>query len=96
MMGPTCGKCGRTMTPADSRIRPELFLHDACLPDELKPAEPSEMTAEQCLTDCQHRLAELMAKVQEVKLLCKRGVHSASTVKALAGNVLKLLEDDDS
>lgn len=41
---PTCGKCGGVMTPADSRIRPELFLHDACLPAELmearKPARP--------------------------------------------------------
>lgn len=25
------------MTPENSKIRPELFLHDACLPDELKP-----------------------------------------------------------
>jgi hypothetical protein len=34
---PKCGKCGGVMTPKDSKIRPELFLHDACLPDELKP-----------------------------------------------------------
>lgn len=24
------------MTPENARLRPELFLHDACLPDELK------------------------------------------------------------
>jgi hypothetical protein len=34
---PRCGKCGVVMTQADSRLRPELFLHDACLPEELKP-----------------------------------------------------------
>src|SRR4051812_48532269 len=39
---PTCGKCGKVMTPKDSRIHPELFLHDACLPDELKP-QPEPM-----------------------------------------------------
>ncbi len=33
---PLCGKCGKSMTPENARIRPELFLHDACLPDELK------------------------------------------------------------
>jgi hypothetical protein len=34
---PICGKCGKVMTPKDSRIHPEYFLHDACLPDKLKP-----------------------------------------------------------
>lgn len=34
---PTCGKCGGVMTPADSTIHPEYFLHDACLPPELQP-----------------------------------------------------------
>src|SRR4051812_10852774 len=33
---PVCGKCGKVMTPEDSRIHPEYFLHDACLPEELK------------------------------------------------------------
>jgi hypothetical protein len=44
MTEPTCGKCGGMMTPQNARQRPELFLHDACLPDELKPAPrwPSE------------------------------------------------------
>ena len=36
---PTCGACGLVMTPADSRINPELFLHDACLPEGLKQKE---------------------------------------------------------
>jgi hypothetical protein len=27
------------MTPENSRQRPELFLHDRCLPDELRPPE---------------------------------------------------------
>lgn len=35
---PLCGKCGEVMTPENARMRPELFLHDACLPDELRPA----------------------------------------------------------
>ena len=39
MNEPTCGKCGGIMTPQDSRIHPEFFLHDACLPDELKPKD---------------------------------------------------------
>ena len=34
---PNCGKCGLAMTPQDAKIHPELFLHDACLPDELRP-----------------------------------------------------------
>jgi hypothetical protein len=25
------------MTPENARLRPELFLHDACLPDEFRP-----------------------------------------------------------
>jgi hypothetical protein len=36
MNKPLCGKCGQAMTPGDSRVHPELFLHDACLPEELK------------------------------------------------------------
>jgi hypothetical protein len=34
---PTCGKCGGIMTPENARKRPELFLHDCCLPVELRP-----------------------------------------------------------
>jgi hypothetical protein len=36
---PTCGACGGIMTPANARQHPELFLHDRCLPDELRPPE---------------------------------------------------------
>jgi hypothetical protein len=32
------------MTPADSNVRPELFLHDSCLPEELRPP-PQSATA---------------------------------------------------
>jgi len=32
MNEPICGKCGQVMTPQNSRVHPELFLHDACLP----------------------------------------------------------------
>ncbi len=28
---PTCGKCGRVMTPENSKQRPELFLCDHCV-----------------------------------------------------------------
>lgn len=35
---PRCGKCGGVMTPQNAKVRPELFLHDACLPEELRPA----------------------------------------------------------
>ena len=41
---PMCHKCGRAMTPENARIHPEYFLHDACLPDELRPA-PAAPTA---------------------------------------------------
>lgn len=34
--GPTCGKCGGVMTRENARIHPELFLHDSCLPDDLR------------------------------------------------------------
>ncbi len=37
MTRPMCGQCGLEMTPENSKIHPEYFLHDACLPDELKP-----------------------------------------------------------
>lgn len=36
MMRPTCARCGLVMTPANARIHPEFFLHDACLPAELR------------------------------------------------------------
>ncbi len=36
-MTPICAKCGKPMTPETARIHPEYFLHDACLPDELRP-----------------------------------------------------------
>ncbi len=46
---PHCGKCGKVMTRENARLRPELFLHDACLPDELKSvvagsAKPTRQT----------------------------------------------------
>jgi hypothetical protein len=34
---PICGKCHEVMTRENARLRPELFLHDDCLPDELRP-----------------------------------------------------------
>ncbi len=37
---PICGKCRGVMTRENARLRPELFLHDGCLPDELKPTQP--------------------------------------------------------
>lgn len=37
-IGPTCGKCGGVMTPENAKIRPELFLHDKCLPEEFQRA----------------------------------------------------------
>ena len=43
---PVCGKCGQVMTPEDARLRPEMFLHDACLPGELHPQEPTVCAAE--------------------------------------------------
>ncbi len=43
---PVCGKCGKVMTPKDSRVHPEYFLHDACLPYELKPQpEPQAVSS---------------------------------------------------
>jgi hypothetical protein len=38
---PTCAKCGGVMTPQNARVHPEYFLHDACLPEELRPAAPA-------------------------------------------------------
>lgn len=43
---PKCGKCGKVMTPQNASIRPELFLHDDCLPDELKPQTPTTASQE--------------------------------------------------
>jgi hypothetical protein len=36
---PTCGKCQGIMTPYNATIHPELFLHDRCLPNELRPPD---------------------------------------------------------
>lgn len=60
---PTCGKCGGVMTPGDSRLRPELFLHDACLPDDLKPVATQPTTCPQCGIDM-HTPAERFLHVQ--------------------------------
>lgn len=54
--GPTCGKCGREMTPQNARIRPELFLHDACLPPELMPAKKQQDRAKAAAIECAERL----------------------------------------
>src|SRR4051812_31353126 len=40
---PVCGKCGQVVTPADSRIHPEYFRHDTCLPEALKSTETAEL-----------------------------------------------------
>lgn len=42
---PNCGKCGLAMTPTNSKLRPELFLHDECLPDEIKPIPRADLQA---------------------------------------------------
>lgn len=42
---PTCGKCGEVMTPENSRLHPEWFLCDGCLPN------PAVLKAVQHLSD---------------------------------------------
>lgn len=42
---PICEKCGLPMTPQDSRLRPELFLHDRCLPEDLRGDPPPKQPA---------------------------------------------------
>lgn len=54
---PFCVACGLVMTPANAKIRPELFLHDACLPEVLKP-KPEETPAMPCPT-CSATLANM-------------------------------------
>lgn len=53
---PTCGKCGKVMTPENARLRPELFLHDACLPTEWDPSRPPKSLS--CIKG--HELAEYL------------------------------------
>lgn len=51
---PNCAKCGLAMTPENSKRRPELFLHDDCLPDELKEAYDSvEPAHERIVTEAE-------------------------------------------
>lgn len=45
---PVCGKCGKVMTPRDSRIHPEMFLHDACLPDMLRENPFAHVVSPSC------------------------------------------------
>lgn len=35
MARPMCARCGGVMAPADSRVHPEFFPHDSCLPAEI-------------------------------------------------------------
>lgn len=58
MTHPTCGKCGGEMTRENARLRPELFLHDACLPDELKPPAVSR---------CKHENFNALVNVQRIE-----------------------------
>lgn len=56
---PNCAKCGLAMTPENSKRRPELFLHDECLPDELKEAYDSVEPAHERIvpnreSNCRH------------------------------------------
>jgi hypothetical protein len=68
MRRPTCGRCGKVMTPEDSRIRPEYFLHDACLPDELRPRENPSARCSCRAVACSPAEAELWAYGGEVLL----------------------------
>lgn len=40
---PRCGRCGIVMTPETAKLRPELFLHDACLPPDIHAASLKEL-----------------------------------------------------
>jgi glyoxylase-like metal-dependent hydrolase (beta-lactamase superfamily II) len=45
------------MTPENSRLRPELFLHDACLSGELQPPASEPSGREESLNSLEARLA---------------------------------------
>lgn len=57
---PNCAKCGLAMSPENAKRRPELFLHDSCLPDELKEAYDSvEPAHERIVTEAEHLAGRL-------------------------------------
>lgn len=68
MSRPHCNKCGYEMTPESARIHPELFLHDACLPNELKPV--AELVGG-CPT-CSHTLQALFGIGGRMCFWCPR------------------------
>lgn len=84
---PICGKCGRVMRPEDSRIHPEYFLHDACLPDELKPAVPNSG----CPT-CSHTMDLVMRDVYQIIRHCPRcGTMRSKLLDRIEDTVPKLV-----
>jgi len=77
---PLCAECGETMTPQNARIHPEFFLHDACLPDELRPAPAPPASPDA------RRLAAAGAAVELFQcgwLLMRGGAESIDAVIAL-------------
>lgn len=89
MTEPTCGKCGKIMTLADSLISPELFLHDAYLPEELKPAvreTPFGMTCLEHLRSAigwieerKQRFHAFDCTVRQPSARCSCGLHKCLT-----------------
>lgn len=78
---PTCAKCGKVMTPQNARVRPELFLCDECLPEELRSKREPDMTIEQALAIVDRKLesariwvpvsADLTGAVDMLRRVCK-------------------------
>lgn len=72
MEQPKCGKCGKVMTPENSKIHPEYFLHDACLPDDLRP-DPK--TCKHEAFDCNvmvNRIEDIGRFMADVKVECSQ------------------------
>ncbi len=93
---PVCGKCNLPMTPADSRLRPELFLHDACLPAELRPNLPRFNVWANLTTvvvhDLQSRVEHKWPAYDAARRLLAHDGLVAAARKAIA--VLDLANDD--
>ncbi len=80
---PVCYKCGQVMTPQNAQLRPELFYHDNCLPDEFRPpGQPTKRgtpTPEQRADEIEKAWVRFTPKWPGVKTLIVNAIREAET-----------------
>ena len=75
MNGVNCGKCGGEMTPENAKVHPELFLHDECLPDELKKPALDPKTCRHDSVSCIlnfNRIEDVGRFMADIRIVCEK------------------------